>query len=895
MLKEIYLVHHTHMDIGYTDLPHEVMNQHLIYMDMALDLCERSANSDNQFFWTCESSLLIKDYLASRPVWQRERLFHALREGWIELEAFLTQPLTELPTGEELIASIGYAAELGKKESFPVECAMLEDIGGYAGRLPSVLSGWGVRYLVAAVGGYQVHLPWANMPHLFYLEDKSGARVLFWNLGIDRRKKPQDMGKILDAVYGMGANYLVRPYYKELMKKKTRGVELDISEISASASTARAYFAEFERRLKEENYPFAEVMLQYGGDNRGPDPNLSELISRMNAIGNLPHIRLTTPRYFLRHMEEKYGAKIPVIRGIITDPWNMRVNPTPVGFKIFRQAQRILSTAEMYQTMLSDGHDENELTQETYQNLHLYADHTCGLSEWNWQKLFNPESGCRDVVYDRYRCSWAIKKSYAISALQQAERLARKVRQQLSAEIYRNKPSILVWNSSAQPISGPVEIYLGRDYSDPMIELSDAESGSLLEFQCIGNNRYLIFSPIIPAMGFRRLEPIFGKESLTPSYISPLDTNEIENDFLKVRLDNTSGRIFSIVDKRNELECLDCEKDMGFADFVYHRIYNPFYEAEQSGMNKLKIESISVDIDRVYRGTCGPIVQTVINEGHVRGLSPVVRFHREIRLYNHLPRIDVRFRLDKPETEQKESCYIAFPFVGKDGVFRFDQNLGWVEPSLDIIPGAMQDAFYCYSWVNISTEGRGITVISPDAPIFQFGRIKTGSWDDIFPFIPGRNHLYSWLYHNLLNTDTPIWQDVLDDFNFSAVFHNHGFLPEEVMLASAQVTQPLYAEFCSANRSGTIKEPVLGFLKVTPGSVRLISARQIGPKTVLTRLEETTGKSVQTRISSRFPVTEAWIEDFFGNCLNRVGLMGKQTLEFELKPNAIVTLRIRYT
>ena len=40
MIKRVWLVHHTHMDVGYTDMPTEVMDQHLGHMDAALDLCD---------------------------------------------------------------------------------------------------------------------------------------------------------------------------------------------------------------------------------------------------------------------------------------------------------------------------------------------------------------------------------------------------------------------------------------------------------------------------------------------------------------------------------------------------------------------------------------------------------------------------------------------------------------------------------------------------------------------------------------------------------------------------------------------------------------------------------------------------------------------------------------
>ena len=90
-IERVFVVHHTHMDVGYTDLPHEVLDQHLGHLDLVLDLCRKNPDlpPEKRFHWTCESALLVRDYLACRPQRQREALLTALREGWIELMAFL--------------------------------------------------------------------------------------------------------------------------------------------------------------------------------------------------------------------------------------------------------------------------------------------------------------------------------------------------------------------------------------------------------------------------------------------------------------------------------------------------------------------------------------------------------------------------------------------------------------------------------------------------------------------------------------------------------------------------------------------------------------------------------------------------------------------------------------
>ena len=163
MIRKIYLIHHTHMDIGYTDQPEEVLNQHLTFLDDAVSLAGRYPD----FCWTIESAYLLKEYLRCRRPGAAEALLDLLRSGRFEVGAFEFQPLTELLTEKELAESVRYAAELGQKEHFKVETALLDDIGGYAQGLPSAFAANGIRNLVAGIGSFQVFIPWADLPHLF--------------------------------------------------------------------------------------------------------------------------------------------------------------------------------------------------------------------------------------------------------------------------------------------------------------------------------------------------------------------------------------------------------------------------------------------------------------------------------------------------------------------------------------------------------------------------------------------------------------------------------------------------------------------------------------------------------------------------------------------------------
>jgi len=83
----IYLVQHSHTDIGYTRPQSEILAEHMRYIDYALDYCDQTDKlpDEAKFRWTCESSWVAREYIRTRPDSQIMRLLKRIREGRIEV------------------------------------------------------------------------------------------------------------------------------------------------------------------------------------------------------------------------------------------------------------------------------------------------------------------------------------------------------------------------------------------------------------------------------------------------------------------------------------------------------------------------------------------------------------------------------------------------------------------------------------------------------------------------------------------------------------------------------------------------------------------------------------------------------------------------------------------
>ena len=179
MIEKIYLIPHTHFDIGFTDQTEEVVRQQLHFLDQALRYCE----NDPDFRWTIESGMLLREWMQSRPAALQERMLAQLRNGRMEVMALDMQLLTEVASFPELVENVRRSTDLGRKYGFPVETAILDDLGGIAGEMPAAMNHCGIKYLILGTGSCQTEIPWADLPYLFYLRSRSGGRILIWNLG----------------------------------------------------------------------------------------------------------------------------------------------------------------------------------------------------------------------------------------------------------------------------------------------------------------------------------------------------------------------------------------------------------------------------------------------------------------------------------------------------------------------------------------------------------------------------------------------------------------------------------------------------------------------------------------------------------------------------------------
>jgi len=100
---KIYIITHTHADIGYTDLIPEVERVWCQGMDMAIDASSKGLK------WTLEGSLLFDTYTRHRKPERVQQLVDLVKQGKIEIASLYTNIEQENAGPEELIRANYYA------------------------------------------------------------------------------------------------------------------------------------------------------------------------------------------------------------------------------------------------------------------------------------------------------------------------------------------------------------------------------------------------------------------------------------------------------------------------------------------------------------------------------------------------------------------------------------------------------------------------------------------------------------------------------------------------------------------------------------------------------------------------------------------------------------------
>jgi alpha-mannosidase len=827
---KIYVITHTHADIGYTELIPEVERGWRQGIDQAVAAAAKGLK------WTLEGSLLFDDYQRHRSPEKVRPLVRLIREGKIEVASLYTNIEQENTGPEELVRSTFFAGNRLKRE-FGIECktAMLSDITGLTWGLPRALAGSGTRYLVFGPGTYKELFGQSTLPHLFYYASQDGSKVL---------------------------TQLRTGKYRHY---SAAGIFLNPDAMEKGIPDLLKYYEEMGDR-----YPYDALMLQVAFDNKNPQIAIADNIRLWNSKHRTPSVHMATPAEFFEYVEKKYGPKIPVLSGDLTSAWtdDPGIYAQATGMK--RRAANEVLSAEIFsaldQMIGTDRPYPKDAIEQIYKDLLIYSDHTYGLSSWGWEhgpltaslgRLFSP-------VWDPYKESWENKKEYAYRAASVAGELLGDALESLASKIPADDRSLVVFNPLSWPRTDVVRLLSrGVKAGARGYDLIDAVTGEKTPYQALGEGgdpRYdtIVFvAKDVPALGYKvyRMAASSSRKS-AESARGP--AHAIENEFYRVEVDPATGAVSSIFDRQLRRELVDRRGTDKVNQYLYYSVtgaHEEIYHDRQSATHQgrvwtkdLKISAYTPLSARITLIENGPAIKTLRAESVMDHTPAPATLIQDVTLYPGVKRIDFVNRLHKSETLAKEEVYFAFPFDVPGFEINCELPGAVFRPGKDQLSGSFTGFSGIQHWADASNRDFGVTVATREVPAIEFGEIRTNEWS--MAYTPSRSAFYFYVMNNKENTNGAQWQGSESwrlgflELHFSVTSHAGGWRDGNATQFGWAHNAPLASRFVGGAQTGTLPPAKASFSEGLPRNVILQSLKQAEDgKGYVARFYETEGRA----------------------------------------------------
>jgi len=804
----IYLFHHSHSDIGYTDLQTRISKKHAEYLDSVIQYCRETENypDDAKFRWNVEVTWSIENYLKERPEAKVKELMDLVKKGRVEVSAWYLQ-LSDLFSHEELIRATYLARELSRKYGFAVLSAMNNDVTGFSWAVPLILSRSGVRYFATGINETRALAP-LEPPCPFYWESPDGSRVLHWN----------------------GEHYLFG----------NNGLRLNEGEAKSRPGVEK-YLSGLEGR---EDYPYDLIALNISGyvtDNSPPGRELSDIVRDWNARWAYPRIRLATMSEFFKALEKKYAGQIPTYRLGWPDYWTDGVASTAYETGLNRLTHNKLLTAEKMSTIAAElnskfSYPDAEI-KEAYSHSMLFDEHTWGAAG----SISDPES-------ESTKGQWTLKSSHSYIAGEISRTLLSQSLKVVAYEIPKaGEFSFAVFNPLSWERTDVVKVALPVPLREKKgkFRLIDKRTGREETFQLLDEETILLPARDIPAFGYAVYGISLDKAPEPARTHILVARNSIENEFYKIVLDPASGAIRSIIDKEAKAEYVDPSSPYKLNQYVYE---NP--EGGRPAVDNMQKRAVfkraSPTSAKISPGLQGPLTSSLIAKATAPGCLDL---ETEIFLYRGVKRVEIVNRLRKKETLEPEAVYFAFPFKVDGGTFVFEIADGMMRPEIDQLPGTTRDWQTVQHWVEVSNRDASLVWSPVEAPLVQFGDINTGKWLKKLEITNAS--LFSYAMNNYWMTNFKASQGGLVVFRYNLTTRAGGTDPVKSSYFGWEVHTPLVAAWIPDGTRGTLNGTGQSFFRVDQPHVILQSVKEAEDgQGIILRLREIGGKNTEVRVKS---------------------------------------------
>jgi hypothetical protein len=730
----IYVLNHSHTDIGYTDLQPEIEKKQVENLLQGIAIAKATSGNQpgSRFVWNVEVGWATDLYQRRLTPAQRAEYDEAVKKGWVSLQGLYLNMLTGLCRPEELLRTCRFATEEAQRLGVKVDSAMISDVPGYTWGTVNALAQAGIRYFSVAPNYFDrigdILVQWENKP--FWWVSQSGRdRVLVWI-----------------------------PWQGYAMSHQIKGLDEEC-------------MARYQDHMAAVNYPYDINYMRWAGhgDNSVPEQQPTDFAKEWNATYTWPKLVISSTSEAFAAFEKRYGDKLPEVRGDWTPYWEDGAGSTAAETALNRASAERLSQAQTICVMRDAAYQPGAYT-DAWNATMLYSEHTWGA----WCSISDPEN---KLTVDE----WAIKQGYARDADKRSRELLAKA---LGGGTTGS--SVDVYNTCSWTRSDVVTIAKERStVGDRVLDTA----GKIVPSQRLSTGELCFLVRDISGLSARRFTIAAGAAE-KPGVLKVSD-DSLDNGLVRVRLDRTTGAIAEFGGKGIAGNLAGTTNGHAPNDYLY-LIGDKAADAKRNGQVAITVKeqgpllaTLAVDGDAPGCRHLHREVRLIAGLDRVE-LTDVVDKERAPRPPGN----------DYHHNSSKESVNIAFPFAVPRGQMWIDVPFAVVRPDQDLIPSACKNWFSVGRWVEVANQDYGVTWATLDAPLIQVGGITAtllnsqtnpAVWRKT---VEPMQTFYVWAMNNHWGTNYRAYQEGPVTFRFALRPHRGNDLAESARFGNSY-GQPL--------------------------------------------------------------------------------------------------------
>ncbi|MEM2050420.1 MAG: glycoside hydrolase family 38 C-terminal domain-containing protein [Thermoproteota archaeon] len=601
-------------------------------------------------------------------------------------------------------------------------------------------------------------------------------------------------------------------------------------------------------KLFHEKYGLKTSMFVYGVGDHGGGATIEDIKAAMKIREKptLPHVIFSsTHRFFDEVSKEK--PELPVVRDELNFIFDGCYTTHSDIKRYNRLCERCLVDAEKLSAILGD------YSREKFEEA--------------WKKtLFNQFHDILDgsAFHEAYSYSGRLAEEVLATAREALDKSMRKIVERI--KFSKEGLAIVVFNTLAWERRDVARVKIAREMVPRNPVVIDI-SGKRHPAQIDGDE--LVFIAEVPSLGYSTYYLIEGEESRQQESQQAV----LENEFFKIELDQSSGAIRSVYDKKAARFVMNAFRhDATRPEFS--NLFQVLHEAPH-GMSAWIIGPIT----RVENLLTGAEVKQVEKGPAMSKIRTVRRYRdstitQEIMLYTGIPRIDFNTSIDWREVSDAFTdapmLKVSFTPILGSSTATFEIPFGSISRTAD------GREFPALRWIDLSDGEYGVSLLNDCKYGFDvYGNtmrmtiIRTSYSPDPKPD-QGRHELKYSLYPH-----TGDWRKAL---SFRKGYElNH---PLETIVTTARISQ-----------EGLPEEE--SFLRIKPENIVLSCLKLTEDSDdIIIRIYDATGEGGEAEITLGFPVIEAVESDLLERDLCKIDVQ-HGTLKVKMAPWEIKTIRLK--